>query len=381
MLSNFTVLDFSSLGPGPRCTRLLADYGMRVLKIRPPRSGTRMLEPPWFGYAANRGIDQIHVDLKQREGLDLVKKMAAEADVVIESFRPGVAAKLGIGYEDLEPINSSIVYCSASGHGQEGPYADRPAHDLNWLAMCGYLELGGHRADGGPAHPGATVADTVGGYSAAVAILGALLARKASGRGRYLDVSVVDAVLRMMFHNLDSYLAGEGTPRPGDEMLTGGYACYDVYETQDGRWLAVGAIEPHFWAALCRGLGLAHRIPDQLDATRQAEVRAEVAAVFRSQPRAHWLTTLGAVACVSGVNTLSEVLDDPHLASRPLVRDVRLGDKAFRQMTPRLAISDPEDLDGQPVGPTPSARVDELLSALGIDSPQLKALREGRILT
>lgn len=381
MLSNFTVLDFSSLGPGPRCTRLLADYGMRVLKIRPPRSGTRMLEPPWFGYAANRGIDQIHIDLKQLEGVDLVKEMVTEADVVIESFRPGVAAKLGIAYTDLEPVNSSIVYCSASGHGQDGPYSDRPAHDLNWLAMCGYLELGTHRTDGGAAHPGATVADTVGGYSAAVAILGALLARNASGRGCYLDVSVVDAVLRMMFHNLDSYLAGEGEPRPGGEMLTGGYACYDVYEAQDGRWLAVGAIEPHFWAALCRGLGLEHRIPDQFDAARQDALRAEVAAAFRTRPREHWLTTLGPVACVSSVNTLPEVLSDPHLASRPLVRDVRLGDKAFQQMTPRLAVSDPDDLDRQPVGPTPRDRVDELLSAFGVDSTRVRSLRDRGIVT
>ncbi|MCW2936246.1 MAG: L-carnitine dehydratase/bile acid-inducible protein [Actinomycetia bacterium] len=243
MLASHTLLDFSTAGPGPRCTRLLADYGVRVIKIRPPAGGTRMLTTPWYTYSADRGIRQIHVDLKQEAGRRLVHRMLERADVLLESYRPGVAARLGLGYEEVRATNEGIVYCSVSGYGQQGPYAQWPAHDLNWLALGGFLHGGSRREAGGPALPGAVVADAAGGYSAAVAVLAALVRKAATGEGAYLDVSVVDSVLRVMQAVFDARLAGENlsgkqeaneaSGPPG--MLTGGSACYDVYQAADGR--------------------------------------------------------------------------------------------------------------------------------------------------
>jgi alpha-methylacyl-CoA racemase len=377
MLENLTLLDFSSMGPGPRCTRLLADYGVRVVKIRPPADATRMMDAPWFTYSANRGIPQIHVDLKHQAGQQLVLSLLPRVDALVESFRPGVAARLGLGYDDARAVNESLVYCSVSGYGQGGPYARWPAHDLNWLAVGGFLDGGSRREGGAPALPGAVVADTVGGYSTAVAVLTALLRRAATGQGAYLDVSVMDGVLRMMQFILDGHLVGEDAA----SMLTGGAAYYDVYQASDGQWLAVAAIEPQFFAALCRGTGLAHRIGCQHDPALQDVLRQELAAAFATRPRDEWVRLLGPVACVSAVNSPAETLADPHLRSRPLTLDVRVGDRTVRQLTPRLAVPDPPGLNTQPAGPTPPGEVDETLRGLGVAAPQIAELRSIGVIT
>jgi alpha-methylacyl-CoA racemase len=366
------------MGPGPRCTRLLADYGMRVVKVRPPVAATRLMDAPWYAYSANRGIPQIHVDLKHEAGRRLVYSLLARVDAMVESYRPGVAARLGIGYEDARAHNDSLVYCSVSGFGQDGPYARWPAHDLNWLALGGFLDGGSRREDGGPALPGAVVADTVGGYSTAVALLCALLRRATTGQGAYLDVSVMDGVLRMMQFVLDGHLAAEDG---SGSVLTGGAAYYDVYRAADNRWLAVAAIEPQFWAALCRGTGLAHRIPDQHDPARQGLLREELAAAFAARPRDEWLLDLGPTACVSAVNAPAETLADPQLRSRPLTVEVRVGDRTVRQLAPRLAVPDPPDLDAQTAGPTPADEVDDTLRSLGISADRIAELRSTGVVT
>jgi alpha-methylacyl-CoA racemase len=377
MLENLTLLDFSSMGPGPRCTRLLADYGVRVVKIRPPVDGTRMMDAPWFTYSANRGIPQIHVDLKQEAGQQLVRRLLPRVDALVESFRPGVAARLGIGYDDTRAANESLVYCSVSGYGQSGPYATWPAHDLNWLALSGFLDGGSRRASGAPALPGAVVADTIGGYSTAVAVLTALLRRAATGQGAYLDVSVMDGVLRMMQFILDGHLAGEDAA----SMLTGAAAYYDVYQAGDGKWLAVAAIEPQFFAALCHGTGLEHRIGSQRDPALQDVLRQELAAAFATRPRDEWVRLLGPAACVSAVNSPAETLADPHLRSRPLTLDVRVGDRTVRQLTPRLAVPDPPGLGDQPAGPTPPGEADKTLRDLGIPAQQIVELRNAGVIS
>jgi len=377
MLENLTLLDFSTVGPGPRCTRLLADYGVRVVKIRPPAAATRMMDAPWFTYSANRGIPQVHVDLKHEAGRQLVLSLLPRVDALVESYRPGVAARLGIGYDDARAANFSLVYCSVSGYGQSGPYAQWPAHDLNWLALGGFLDGGSRRDNGAPSLPGAVVADTVGGYSAAVAVLTALLRRAATGQGAYLDVSVMDGVLRMMQFILDGHLVGEDA----GSMLTGGAACYDVYRAGDGRWLAVAAIEPEFWAALCRGTGLAHRIPDQHDPAVQGLLRKELAERFGTRPRDEWVRLLGPVACVSAVNGPAETLADPQLRSRPLTVDVRAGDRTVQQLTPRLAVPDPPGLEAQPAGPTPPGEADETLRTLGVAAGRIAELRSIGVIT
>lgn len=279
MLGGFTLLDFSRIGPGPRCTRLLADYGMRVVKIGPPVSQTRMIEAPWYSYSANRGIPQVAIDLRQDAGRQLVRRLVARADAMLESFRPGVAARLGIGYPDAAGANEQIVYCSLSGYGQRGPYATWPAYDINWLALGGLLDATSRAADGSPAVPGGAVADSLGAHSAAVAILTALVQRAATGQGAYLDVAVIDSVLRTMRTDLDAHLASAPAELPDATSLSD-LACYAIYQTADGGWLAVGALEPHFWAELYRRLGL-----DQLISAQRRPGRTSCAAPWRPSSR------------------------------------------------------------------------------------------------
>jgi alpha-methylacyl-CoA racemase len=382
MLAGYVLLDFSSIGPGPRCTRLLADYGMTVVKIRPPAGATKLLEAPWFSYSANRGIPQLRVNLKKEAGQELVRRLACQADALVESFRPGTAARLGLGYDQMADVNPAIIYCSISGYGQQGPQASWPAHDLNWLAAGGLLHASARRDDGAPAIPGGAVADSAGAHSAAVAILAGLLRRSATGHGAYLDVAVTDSVLRMLSSDLDAYLAGESPiPRASATMPIHSHAWYGVYQSADGKWLALAAVEPQFWAELCRKLGLDQFIAAHDDPARQDELRLALRSAFADAPRAHWITELGPLACVAPVNDPVEVLADPQLTSRPLVMDVRVGDRTVQQMTPRLPLPDPPRLGSQQAGESSPQQAAAVLRSFGLSDIEISGLRGEGVLT
>jgi alpha-methylacyl-CoA racemase len=318
-LAGITVLDFSTVGPAARCARILADYGAAVIKVGAPvRAGAVQIEAPFHAYAGGRGMKRVRIDLKAPAGRSALLRLAVGADVAIESFRPGVAARLGIGYEDLRAVSPGIVYCSTSGYGQEGPRAGWAGHDLDYLAVGGFLHMSGHRADGGPALPGATIADAAaGGMHAAIAILAALLRRGATGQGARLDVAVADGVLSLLALGVDQHLATGEEPAPGGDLLSGRYACYDVYPAADGRWLAVAAIEPAFWAKLCRALGLERWIERQLDDAVQEEIRRDLRAAFAAHGRDEWVARLApADTCVAPVQSIAEVTADAHFAQR-----------------------------------------------------------------
>src|SRR5690348_10610579 len=267
MLNGLTVLDLASVGPAARTSRWLADYGARVVKIGPPpKQSAVQIVPPSYAYSGHRGMERVLLGLKSDAGRAAFLLLAATADVVIESFRPGVMARVGLGYDDVRAVNPRVVYCSTSGYGQTGPRSQWAGHDLNYLAVGGYLDCSGRDADGGPALPGATVADSAGGgMQAVIAILAALVARRETGTGATLDVSIADGVVALMSLNVDEYLATGDVPGPRHSLLTGRYACYDLYPCADGKWLAVGAIEPHFFANLCRALGCDRWIDHQTD--------------------------------------------------------------------------------------------------------------------
>jgi alpha-methylacyl-CoA racemase len=377
-LDGITVLDFSTVGPAARCSRILADYGATLVKIgAPPRRGGVQIEPPYYAYSAQRGVRRIQIDLKAADGKAAFLRLAAAADVVIESFRPGVVARLGIGYEDVRRVNRRIVYCSTSGYGQDGPYARWAGHDLNYLAMAGFLACGGRRADGGPALPGATLADSAGGgMHAAIAILAALLRRGASGEGCYLDVAVVEGVLSLMSLYVDQHLATGEVPGPGHDILTGRYACYDVYRAGDGRWLAVAAIEPAFYANLCRALGLEEWIPHQLDDARQDEIRAAFRQAFSRRDRAAWIAELApADTCVSPVYSIPELVDDPHFLERRVLADAKHEEHGtFRQVGPVLAGA--ERSGGVHAVPAAGATdTDALLRDAGLSAAEIERMR------
>lgn len=316
-LHGLTVLDLSTVGPGSRCTALLADLGADVLKVLRP-AGAGGIEPVWFAYGAGRGTRIVRLDLKQDAGRDSFLQLARTADVIVESYRPGVAARLGIGYDDVRAVNPSVVYAALTGYGQDGPYAPEAGHDLNYLAMGGFLATQGRSATGAPAIPGATVADSAGGgMHAVIAILAALLKRTETGQGQFLDVSATEGVLSLMSLPLDEYLATGTEPTAGSSLLTGRFACYGLYAASDGGWLAVGAIESQFFANLCRALDCEQWAAHQYDEDRQDEVRHALATAFAKRAREEWVAELaGADTCVTPVLSVAEVTRDAHHRAR-----------------------------------------------------------------
>ena len=382
-LGGVTVLDLSTVGPASRCSRILADYGAAVVKVGPPpaKSGVQ-IQPPFFTYSGGRGTRRVQIDLKAPRGKAAFLALAARAQVVIESFRPGVAARLGVGFEDVRAVNRAIVYCSTSGYGQTGPRATWAGHDLNYLADGGFLALSGRRADGGPALPGATIADAAaGGMHAAIAILAALLHARESGEGAYLDVAVAEGVLALMALAIDDHLATGAAPRPGGDLLTGRYACYDLYRARDGRWLAVAAIEPAFWANLCRALDLPQWTAKQLDDEAQPAIRADLRAAFATRDRDEWVAALAAHdTCVAPVREIRELVDDAHhVGRRVFVEAVHPERGTFRQLGPVLAGAD----RSAPTHRLPDPRrtdTDDLLAAAGMATNDIAALRSDGVI-
>lgn len=375
-LAGTTVLDLSTVGPATRCSRLLADYGARVVKVGPPpEAGATPLVPPFHAYSGQRGQQRAQIDLRSERGRAAFLRLAAAADVVLESFRPGVVDRLGVGYEAVRAVNPGIVYCSTSGYGQTGPYAQRAGHDINYLAVGGYLHMSERTAEGRPPLPGATIADiAAGGLHAAAAILAALVARARTGEGTYLDVAVADGVLWMLSLYIDEYLATGEAPGPGHYVLTGRYACYDVYPTADDRWLAVGAIEPAFWANLCRLVGLERWIDHQTDDAVQDAIRADLRAVFRTRTRDEWVALLAdADTCVAPVLDIAEVAADPQVAARgAIVEAVHPQRPPFRQLGPLLAGTPRRDRYELPDVTTTDTTA--LLAEAGVPGDEIEAL-------
>jgi alpha-methylacyl-CoA racemase len=378
-LTGLTVLDLASVGPAARTSRWLADYGATVVKVGPtPERGGVQITPPYYAYAGHRGMKRVLLDLKAPGGKDAFLRLAARADVVIESFRPGVVDRLGIGYAAVHALNPRIVYCSTSGYGQHGPYAQWAGHDLNYLAVGGYLDCSGRDADGGPALPGATIADSAGGgMHAAMAILAALVRRASTGEGSLLDVSVAEGVIALMALNVDEYLATGEVPGPRHGILTGRYACYDVYRCADGRWLAVGAIEPHFYANLCRALGYEQWIEHQTDDAVQDRIRADFRAAFATRGRDDWVAELGpADTCVAPVYSVPELVDDPHFRARGALVDAQHGKHGpLRQVG--WVLAGMQRAQPPPVVRDPSVTdTDSLLHEAGFAAADVAALRE-----
>jgi crotonobetainyl-CoA:carnitine CoA-transferase CaiB-like acyl-CoA transferase len=340
------VLDLTRLLPGPVCTLYIADLGADVVKIEDTGAGdyARGLggKPGCVSSlfrAVNRNKRSIAVDLKDPRGRAAFHALVRSADALVESFRPGVMAALGIGYAETAAINPRIVYASISGYGQSGPRASLAGHDINYLGYAGVLDQTGARG-GPPTVSNLQIADLLGGAaSAAIAMLAALFDAQRTGRGRYLDIAMADASLA---HNIMPLSAldesGELRPR-GDDLLTGGVPCYGVYPTQDRRWLAVGALEAKFWTALCAALGRPDLVPAQFARGEEGErARAELARIFASAPLAAWVEKLGTVdCCVTPIATLAEALADPQFAARAMVTTRHDGSHSY---APPFKLSD-----------------------------------------
>jgi crotonobetainyl-CoA:carnitine CoA-transferase CaiB-like acyl-CoA transferase len=338
-LDGLVVLDLTRLLPGAAATMQLANFGADVIKVEEPESGDygRWIPPYLDGEGTvfrmvNRGKKSVALDLKSDSGRAAFLKLSETADVVVESFRPGTMQRLGLGYETLRASNERLVYVSITGYGQDGPWAAMAGHDINYMALGGALD--GNGACGGPpAIPGIQIADLAGGAMHAVTgVLLALAARAKTGRGQAVDVSMVDGVAWMLPVALGLHAATGQLPARGDGVLTGRYACYRVYETADGRWIAVGALEPKFWQALCGALGCDHFIADQFaESPRREEIIAELARILHTRTAADWFERLRPVdCCVTPVCNVAEVAAHFGLSRGDSVVAPRLSDTPGR---------------------------------------------------
>lgn len=361
MLDGIRVVDLSSTVPGPYCTMLLADHGADVIKIERPPDGDSARQAGVVAHdlgstflMLNRNKRSLTLDLKHPSGREVFERLIAGADVVFETFRPGAMARLGLDYPRLAGLNPRLVYASLSGFGQDGPYRDRPGHDINYLGQAGALDLIGE-AGGPPVLPGIQVADIAAGLTAGMAIALALFDRERTGRGRYLDLAIFDTALAFLTVQAGMHFRSGDVPTRGVSELAGGWPSYAVYATKDGRYLSVGAWEEKFWINLCHAVGRPDLVPHhRADGGTRDWVRAQLTETFRTRTLEEWMSVfVSADVCAGPVLTVEEALDDPHVKHRglrfvmdhptagqldQLANPVRLGAPATRPCSPPPAL-------------------------------------------
>lgn len=369
------VLDLSGLLPGPYCSRVLADFGFEVIKVERPGGGdwSRYVPPldpesgeGLFFRALNRGKKSLTLNLKSDEGRAILLRLAETADVLLETFRPGVMERLGLGWEALAQVNPRLVFCSLSGYGRDGAYRDRAGHDLNYVGLTGLLDLTGPR-DGPPSIIGAPVADLAGAMWAVAGILLALLERERTGRGQRVDSSLLGGALSFMPLPVSRYLGGQPVVR-GTGDLNGGVVCYNIYETRDGGYMTLSALEPQFWDSFCRAVGREDLLGQQMSPAINGEpAYEELCALFRERTREEWVDSLAGVdACCEPVYTVAEAL-----ASAPVQALNMLAEEGLLPPV-HLAHHDRSISPGATLGQHTSI----LLAELGYDSSTIDRLQD-----
>ncbi|MGE4608205.1 MAG: CaiB/BaiF CoA-transferase family protein [Myxococcota bacterium] len=314
-LEGVRILDLARLGPGPHSSQILADFGADIIKLEPPSKGGSELVVP---DVIRRNTRSIRLNLKKPEGRDVLDKLVATVDVVVEGFRPGVAKRLGLDYDALSALKPDIICVSLSGFGQVGPYSQVVAHDLNYQSLAGIPHMTGE-LDGPPQIPGNAIADDAGGISAALSIMMALFHKERTGQGQYVDLAMVDTLLNMMLLQLNDVQVTGNSPRRGQTVLTGQWAYYNIYQCKDGKYLSVGTFEPWFWAKLCGLLGVeefADRQHPDTESEAQEQIR-RLREIFRTRDRDEWTELLMFEdTCVTPVLSLDEVMHDTNHRER-----------------------------------------------------------------
>ena len=377
-LTGIRILDLTRLLPGAYCTLLLADMGADVIKVEEPGAGDYMRwTPPLAGgqsalfNAINRNKRSVTLNLKADAGRDLLLRLVQGADVLVEGNRPGVMDRLGLGWEVVHARNPRLVMCSITGYGQDGPFASRAGHDLNYMATAGGLGLNGER-DGPPVPPAVQVADIGGGgLQPAVAILGALVGVQRGGEGRWIDASMTDGAVSWLALALATHAGGETVAR-GHQRLSGRFACYRVYACKDGGYYSVAALEPKFWSALCGALERPELV--DLQYSDDSVVHVALEEMFASRTRLEWQRRLSALdACCEPVLDIDEVPSHPQIAARRLIEThetgvevrpaIRLSEGWRRRDAPRLG-----------------EHSKEVLAELGIDDSTLEELKTAGVI-
>lgn len=370
------VIDLTRLLPGPICSLLFADLGADVVKIEDTGGGDyARYYPPMNGdygaffAAVNRNKRSMKLNLKSEEGVAILKEMVKGADVLLESFRPGVMERLGVGWDELRTINPRLVYCAISGYGQTGPYRDRAGHDINYVAKTGLLDQTGKK--GGPVVvPGFQLADIGGGaLYAAFGVTSALYARERTGEGSFVDISMTEGALTFAMPAIANMSGGEQQVR-GDNMLTGGVPCYDVYETADGRYLSVGPLEPKFWAGFVQAIERPDLVSDSM--SRSDDTRQKVQEALRTKTLAQWQEIFDVIdVCVEPVKTFEEVLEDEHHRARKMFFELAGVQHVRTPVTPVDRSHEPAPAHGE--------HTDAVLRELGKSDDEIDALREAGV--
>jgi crotonobetainyl-CoA:carnitine CoA-transferase CaiB-like acyl-CoA transferase len=330
-LTGIKVLDLTRLLPGAFCTQILSDFGADVVKIEEPtrgdygrKVGTLAKQEAGSFLLLNRNKRSLTLNLKSDEGQAIFLRLVADADIVLEGFRPGVAKRLGIDYAALKKINPRVIYCAISGFGQDGPYAKRSGHDLNYLSIAGALQLFATPATG-PIVPGLSVADVGGGsLMATIGILVAMAARQHTGVGQFIDISMTDGVIAWLaLHGADYLFAGH-EPRGGEEPFIGQAPCYNVYRCADGKYVALGIVEHHFWIRFCEAIGkpsfIARQWPEGAEALAQHQ---HLQALFVTKPRDQWIEQLVPLDIpITPVNSMAEAFSDQQVRHRNMLMSV-----------------------------------------------------------
>ncbi len=376
-LAGVKVIDLSRLLPGPFCSMILADLGAEVLRIEDKRFATEGPGMPTI----MRNKKHMTLNLKHPRGREIFYRLAQRADVILEGFRPGVAERLGIDYQRIKEINEKIIYCSLSGYGQDGPYKNMVGHDINYLSFAGILSLNSE-AGRKPIIPPIQIADiAAGGMFAALGIMAALISRQKTGQGQYLDISMLDGLIAMLPFLVTLYWESGEEPKGSATLLSGRFPCYNLYETKDGQYISIGALEHRFWVNLCRKLGREDFIPYQFaKGEKQREIFVCLQNTFRQKTREEWMAELkDADVCFGKVLSLEEALNDPQVKHRKMVvefHDPKRGKQRYLASPIKLSTTPP--VIRQPAAQF-GEHTEEVLRELGLVEEEIKKLKEAGV--
>jgi len=386
-LAGYKVLDFTRLLPGSFCTMLLADYGAEVIKVEDTGRGdySRNIGVEAGGQSLtfaqlNRNKKSISVDLKTEAGKQIINNLIEKSDVLIESFRPGTTKRIGIDYESAKEVNSQIIYCSITGYGQDGPYSDKAGHDINYLALSGLLSLNGKR-NSSPVIPAVQIADIgSGALMATTGILMALLFRVTTKQGNRIDVSMTDGLLNWQSVFLPEYLFKGNDLQRGELLLSGGLACYNIYETGDGEFMSLGALEEKFWRNFCTVVEKKEWVDKQYCLEAQPQLIEEVQSLFAGKSREYWEQLFtGKDVCCEPVLSLKEVSENPQFQYRKMFIDIPHPSGRVKQVNSPLKFNNARARTHS-FSPYKGEQTVEILRSMGYRESEITGFREQGII-
>lgn len=377
LLEGLKVLDLTRHLPGPFCSQLLADYGADVIKVESPLGGDPMREvggsSDYFA-RLNRGKKSLTLNLKSRQGKEIFKELVRETDILLEGFRPGVMSKLNLGYADLEEGNPSLIYCAITGYGQSGSYKLRAGHDLNYLALAGILSITGSE-DGSPVIPGVQMADIGGGLFALFAIMAAVHYREKTGKGQYVDISMLDGLLSWLPLVIADYFSGTKIS-PGKAILNGKLACYNIYKTKDNKYMSLAALEPKFWQEFCRTVGNDKLITRHYE-PNQKELKEELKRIFAQKTRADWENLFADKdACCEPVLEVGENFSFRQAKERQMISTSISEGKETHHLGSPIKFSLPSPTKAEATAPKLGEHTREILTELGIAQNRIDDFRD-----